>query len=52
MKITKEQQLNMQRKASRDAEIAQGGTININAVHKSKKAYNRNRDKKHFAWAE
>lgn len=45
MKITKEQQLKMERKASREAEISVG-RINLNSVHKSKKAYSRKRDKK------
>lgn len=47
MKITKEQQLKMERKASREAELSLG-RINLNSVHKSKKAYNRKRDKRNW----
>lgn len=43
--ISKEDQLQMQRKASREAELSQG-RISLKCVHKSKKAYNRKRDKK------
>ena len=47
IKITKEDQLQMQRKASREAELAQG-RISLKCVHKSKKAYDRKRDKKNW----
>lgn len=50
MKITKEDIYKMERKARREAEIAQG-RINHKRVHKSKKAYNRQKDK-NFEWAE
>ena len=38
IKITKEDQLQMQRKASREAELSQG-RISLKCVHKSKKTY-------------
>jgi hypothetical protein len=38
--ITKEDQLQMQRKASREAELSQG-RISLKCVHKSKKTYGR-----------
>lgn len=47
MKITVDQQLKMQRKANREAELAMG-RISLKAVHSSKKAYNRKRDKKNW----
>lgn len=49
-KITAEDQYNMARKVRRDEEIQQG-RINFKRVHKSDKAYNRQRDRK-FDWAE
>lgn len=45
--ITKDDQIKMQRKANREAELAQG-RISLKCVHKSKKAYNRKRDKKRW----
>jgi len=47
MKISKEQLLTMERKASREAELAQG-RVSLKCVHKSKKAYDRKRDKKNW----
>lgn len=50
MKITAEDQYKMERHARREAEIEQG-RINHKRVHKSDKAYNRQRERK-FNWAE
>ena len=45
-KITKEQILKMERAISRNIEIESGMRINHNKVHKSKKAYSRQENKK------
>lgn len=44
--ITKEQMLKMERAISRTIEIESGMRINHNKVHKSKKSYNRQENKK------
>jgi hypothetical protein len=46
MTITKEQQLKMERAISRIIEIESGMRINYNNVHKSKKSYNRQENKR------
>ena len=46
MTITREQQLKMERAISRTIEIESGMRINHNNVHKSKKSYNRQENKK------
>jgi hypothetical protein len=46
MKITKEQQLKMERAISRTIEIESGMRINYNNVQKIKKSYNRQENKK------
>lgn len=46
--ITKEQQLNMNRKANREIELENNMRMNHNRVHTSKKTYNRKRDKKNW----
>ncbi len=45
-KITKEQVLTMERAISRNIELENGLRINHHKVHKSKKAYNRQDNKK------
>lgn len=46
IKISKEQILTMERAISRNIEIESGMRINHNKVHKSKKAYSRQENKK------
>ena len=45
-KVSKEQMLIMDRAISRENEIQSGMRINHHRVHKSKKAYDRKRDRK------
>ncbi len=45
-KITKEQMLKMERAISRNIELENGLRINHHKVHKSKKSYNRQENKK------
>jgi len=45
-KITREQVLKMERAISRNIELENGMRINHHKVHKSKKAYNRQENKK------
>jgi hypothetical protein len=45
-KITKEQVLKIERAISRNIELENGLRLNHNRVHKSKKSYNRQENKK------
>lgn len=47
MKITKDQIVKAYKKAERDLDIEFGANINHHRVHKSKKAYDRNKLKKY-----
>ena len=49
-KLQKDQMLTMDRAISREIELSNGLRINHHRVHKSKKAYDRNREKR-LTWA-
>lgn len=51
-KITKDQQMKMVKSANRQIDIDDNRNVNLHRVHKTKKAYNRNENKRVFDWAE